>query len=68
MARIMTCTRGLAYLLEKGEWDARLPRVFDITQERLDRVRLRSRRIGLTISKEEASGGNESVIDLVKET
>jgi hypothetical protein len=38
MARILTATRGLAHTLATGEWDQRLPKVFDITQERLDRV------------------------------
>jgi glycine/D-amino acid oxidase-like deaminating enzyme len=39
MARILTCTRGLAAQMGSGDWDERLPRVFDITEERLERAR-----------------------------
>ncbi|TXT10487.1 uncharacterized protein COLE_04421 [Cutaneotrichosporon oleaginosum] len=39
MARILTCTRGLAAQMKTGDWDERLPRVFDITPERLQRAR-----------------------------
>jgi hypothetical protein len=39
MARILTSTKSLAHLLETNQWDPSLPQVFQITQERLDRVR-----------------------------
>jgi hypothetical protein len=39
MARILTSTRGLAHHLKTDTWDERLPRVFEITEERLQRVR-----------------------------
>lgn len=38
MARILTCTRGLALQMKDGQWDERLPRCFDITPERLKRA------------------------------
>lgn len=39
MARILTCTRGLAGQIKDGKWDERLPRVFDPTPERLEKSR-----------------------------
>jgi hypothetical protein len=40
MARILTCTRSLATQIHnQGSWDARLPRCFAITEERLHRAR-----------------------------
>lgn len=38
MARILTCTQGLAMQMKDGRWDERLPRVFDTTPERLERA------------------------------
>ncbi|ORY24568.1 FAD dependent oxidoreductase-domain-containing protein [Naematelia encephala] len=40
MARILTCTRSLAkQILNPGEWDERLPKSFEITEERLERAK-----------------------------
>lgn len=39
MSRIPLCSRALEHHLRTGEWDARLPRVFETTAARLEKVR-----------------------------
>ncbi|CED85316.1 FAD dependent oxidoreductase [Phaffia rhodozyma] len=40
MSRIISCTQSLAQQIkDQGTWDPRLPRSFEITQERLDRAK-----------------------------
>lgn len=39
MARILTATQSLAANIKTGEWDSRLPRVFEITEQRLEKGR-----------------------------
>lgn len=38
MSRIVNCTRALAHTLLTSTWDARLPRSFELTNERLERA------------------------------